>query len=79
MEFLVAELAAGVGLGGRDRRAASDAERARQSVTRAIKGAIDRIDAAHPALGDHLRTTVRTGIYSCYAPDPRVPIRWESR
>ncbi|HEX2272662.1 MAG TPA: AAA family ATPase [Acidimicrobiales bacterium] len=78
MDFLVAELAAGVGLGGRDRRAASDAERARQSVTRAIKGAVDRIAAAHPALGEHLRTTVRTGIYSCYAPDPRVPIRWES-
>ena len=75
MDFLVAELAAGVGLGGRDRRAASDAERARQSVTRAIKGADDRIAAAHPALGKHVRTTVRTGIYSCYAPDPRVPIR----
>ena len=79
MDFLVTELAAGVGLGGRDRKAASDAERARQSVTRAIKGAIDRIAGAHPALGEHLRTTVRTGIYSCYAPDPRVPIRWESR
>ena len=77
-DFLIRELAAAVGLGGRDRKAASDAERARQSVTRAIKGAIERISAAHPELGEHLRTTVRTGIYSSYAPDPRVPIRWDT-
>ena len=53
------------------------AERARQSVTRALKGAVERIAAGHPALGEHLRTTVRTGIYSSYTPDPRSPIRWE--
>ena len=79
IDFLIAELRAAVGLGGRDRKAASGAERARQSVTRAIKGAVERIWAAHPSLGEHLRTTVRTGIYSSYAPDPRVPIRWTSR
>ncbi|MGH9278630.1 MAG: ATP-binding protein [Acidimicrobiales bacterium] len=78
-DFLVRELTAAVGLGGRDRKAASDAERARQSVTRAVKGAVERIATAHPQLGEHLRTTVRTGIYSCYAPDPRAPIRWHSR
>ena len=78
-DFLLRELTAAVGLGGRDRKAASDAERARQSVTRAVKGAIERIATAHPQLGEHLRTTVRTGIYSCYAPDPRAPIRWRSR
>ncbi|MDQ4132894.1 MAG: AAA family ATPase [Actinomycetota bacterium] len=79
MDFLMAELSAAVGLGGRDRKAASDAERARQSVTRAIKGAVERIAVAHPALGEHLRTTVRTGIYSSYAPDPRAPIQWTSK
>jgi hypothetical protein len=77
MDFLVAELSAAVGLGGRDRRAASDAERARQSVTRAVKGAIERLAEAHPSLGEHLRSTVRTGIYSAYVPDPRAPIVWE--
>lgn len=76
MDFLLSELAAAMGLGGRDRRAASDGERARQSVTRAIKSAIERIGDAHPGLGDHLRTTIRTGIYSSYSPDSRVPIRW---
>jgi tetratricopeptide (TPR) repeat protein len=76
MDFLVAELAAAVGLGGRDRKGASDAERARQSVTRAIKAAIERVAEADPVLGDHLRTTVRTGTYSSYGPDPRAPIEW---
>ena len=77
MGFLMAELSAAVGLGGRDRKAASDAERARQSVTRAIKGAIERLGEAHAALGDHLRSAVRTGIFSSYVPDPRAPITWE--
>jgi hypothetical protein len=36
LEFLVAELARAVGLGGRDRRAAAHAERARRNATRAI-------------------------------------------
>ena len=76
MDFLLAELSAAVGLGGRDRKAASDAEKARQSVTRAIRGAIDRVAEAHPQLGGHLRATVRTGIYTSYSPDPRVPIEW---
>ena len=76
MDFLVAELAAAVGLGGRDRKGASDAERARQSVTRAIKAAVERVAEADPVLGDHLRTTVRTGMYSSYGPDPRTPIEW---
>ena len=77
MDFLLAELSAAVGLGGRDRKAASDAERARQSVTRAIKGAIERLGEAHAPLGDHLRSAVRTGIYSSYVPDPRSPISWD--
>ena len=66
--FLERELDAAVGLGGRDRRAASDAERARQSVTKAVKEALDRLSDADPALGRHLRDTVRTGIFSSYAP-----------
>ncbi len=76
LEALTAELASATGLGGRDRQAASSAERARVSVTRAIKSALDRIDAESPALGGHLRTTVHTGTFCSYTPDPRVPITW---
>jgi hypothetical protein len=62
----------------RGRRVASHAERARVAVTKNLSAAIDRIARRHPALGGHLRVTVKRG-YSCaYVPDPRVSIRWES-
>jgi tetratricopeptide (TPR) repeat protein len=74
-EFLVRELARAVGLGGRDRRASSDSERARSGVTRAIRHGIARIGEHHPALAEHLDQTVRTGTYCAYAPDA-ASIRW---
>ena len=49
-DFLVAELARAVGLGGRDRRAASHAERARLNVTRAIRAALANLARANPSL-----------------------------
>ena len=76
-DFLVGELARAVGLGGRDRRAASHAERARLNVTRAIRAAMANLARADPALGRHLAVTVRTGRYCAYTPDPRAPIAWE--
>jgi hypothetical protein len=76
-DFLVAELARAVGLGGRDRRAASHAERARLNVTRAIRSAMANLAHADPALGEHLSRTIRTGRYCSYTPDPRAPITWE--
>ena len=67
--FLVRELARAVGLGGRDRRASSDSERARSGVTRAVRHGIARIGEHHPQLGEHLDRAVRTGTYCAYAPD----------
>jgi tetratricopeptide (TPR) repeat protein len=75
-DFLVGELARAVGLGGRDRRAASDSERARSGVTRAVRQGIARIGEHHPQLGQHLTQTVRTGTYCAYAPDPGAPAAW---
>jgi tetratricopeptide (TPR) repeat protein len=69
-DFLVRELARAVGLGGRDRRAASAAERARSSVTRAVRQGIARIGEHHSELGQHLDRAVRTGTYCAYVPDP---------
>ena len=74
--FLLRELARAVGLGGRDRRAGSDSERARASVTRAIRQAMVRIHGHHPTLGEHLDRTIRTGTYCAYLPDPRDPPVW---
>jgi hypothetical protein len=77
MDFLVGELARAVGLGGRDRRAAAHAERARLNATRAIRAAMANLARVHPSLGRHLAATVRTGRYCAYTPDPRVPIAWQ--
>jgi tetratricopeptide (TPR) repeat protein len=77
-EFLVRELARAVGLGGRDRRAASASERARSGVTRAVRQAIARLGEHHPELGEHLDRATRTGTYCAYAPDPGAPAAWTS-
>jgi hypothetical protein len=77
MEFLADELAGAIGLGGRDRRAPSDAERARVNVTKAIRAALARIDQHSPALGRHLANTIRTGTFCSYVPDPRVSAAWQ--
>ena len=76
-DFLVRELSRAVGLGGRDRRAASASERARVSVTRAVRQAIARIGEHHPELGEHLDRTIRTGTYCAYVPDTRRSRRLE--
>jgi tetratricopeptide (TPR) repeat protein len=76
-DFLVRELSRAVGLGGRDRRAASAPERARVSVTRAVRQAIARIGEHDRQLDEHLNRTIRTGAYCGYFPDPRAPARWE--
>ena len=75
-DFLVRELARAVGLGGRDRRAASASERARSGVTRAIRQGIARIGEHHPQLGEHLDRAVRTGtLLRLRCPIPAPPRR----
>ena len=76
-DFLARELSRAVGLGGRDRRAASASERARVGVTRAIRYAMTRIGEHHPMLGAHLNLAIRTGTYCGYLPDPRAAAAWK--
>jgi AAA ATPase domain len=70
LDFISSELSAAVGLGGRDRRAAASAERARVNVTRALRGTVDRIAEYDPELGHHLSTCIRTGTFCVYDPGP---------
>jgi tetratricopeptide (TPR) repeat protein len=76
VEFLADELAAAVGTGGRDRKAASVAERARVNVTKAIKVALHHIEQNHSVLGRHLATSIKTGMFCSYFPDPTRPLAW---
>jgi hypothetical protein len=69
------QLEAAYGLGGRVRRSGNPAERARSAVTARIRAAIRRVESAHPALGRHLKNSVRTGTWCVYAPEAAVS--WE--
>jgi hypothetical protein len=68
IEFLSAELSRAVGLGGRNRRAGSAAERARVAVTRRIREVIRRVAEQSPDAGRHLEATLKTGTYCSYRP-----------
>ncbi|QYJ05286.1 alpha/beta fold hydrolase [Nocardioides panacisoli] len=67
--WLVHELEAAYGLGGRARSVPDEVERARKAVYRRVADALRRIDRAHPVLGRHLHHAVHTGTYCSYAPE----------
>jgi len=77
LDAIAEQLAAAVGLGGRDRRTSSAAERARSAVGKRIRAEIERIRAAHPALGRHLAATITTGYFCAYEPERDVAVQWE--
>jgi tetratricopeptide (TPR) repeat protein len=77
IEALAAELSRAVGLAGRNRRAASATERARQRAKKSITIAIQRIAKNDSALGGVLAKCIRTGIHCSYIPDTNLPIEWQ--
>ena len=76
IDAITHELASAAGLGGRDRRLPSPAERARVSVTKAIRGAVRAVAADCPELGRHLDASVRTGRLCSYAPPGEAAPAW---
>ena len=74
-DAVLGQLAAALGLSGRDRKAGTDsAERARKAVGMRIRAAIDRIDREMPTLGHHLRHAIHTGLFCSYQPEQ--PVDW---
>lgn len=67
-DWVLTELAGATGLAGRTRRFPDEAERARISVGKAIRRVLVKVAQADPALGEHLRDTVRTGMFCSYRP-----------
>jgi hypothetical protein len=67
-DWLITELAAAAGLGGRQRQFAGNEERARIAVGKAIRRALARITEADQVMGDELRACVQTGLRCCYRP-----------
>jgi non-specific serine/threonine protein kinase len=77
LQAIADQLASAVGLGGRDRRSSSEAERARSAVTKRIKEAINRIAEVTPPLGRHLAARIKTGYFCSYNPHPDRPVAWK--
>ncbi len=75
-QYLVEELARAVGLGGRQRRTGESSERARTAVARALRHALDDLATQHRPAAEHLRSSVRTGAYCSYSPDPLAAVDW---
>ena len=65
-----------MGLGNRGRDSRSPIERARVSVTRAIRAAIRLIQDNDASYGRHLGVTVKTGTFCSYVPDPELAVTW---
>jgi hypothetical protein len=68
-EMLVDQLKSATGFLGRPRRFATDAEKARKAVSRAIKTALERIKEHHPPLAKHLLEHIELGISCRYEGD----------
>ncbi|MFI6832606.1 ATP-binding protein [Kribbella sp. NPDC050241] len=68
-DFLVRELAAAYGLGGRARTTGDPAERARKAVAMRVATAIKAIREVHPGLARHLELAVSTGRFCVYRPE----------
>ena len=78
IDALTRELSRAVGLGGRNRKAASASERARQSVTKTVKAVEERIAQSDSELGAIISRCIKTGTFCSYQPDPDFPIAWSS-
>ena len=76
LDALVEQLALATGFGGRSRQFNGADERARVSVTKAIRSTIHHLRQELPDLERHLTATVHTGSRCVYQPDPRAPHRW---
>ena len=67
-DALARELARALGLGGRDRKAGSGAERARINVQRRLSDVVRRVSVADAALGRHVEIHLRTGMFCAWEP-----------
>jgi hypothetical protein len=70
LDAIADELRRATGLAHRDRFFDDDAERARTAVRKAVVRAVNEIAAGLPAVGDHLRRTITTGVDCRYEPHP---------
>ena len=66
---ILGHLSQSLGVAGKSRKVSGTVERCRSAVTWRIRSAIKKIDEVHPALGDHLGNSIRTGNFCEYTPE----------
>ncbi len=76
LDLLTQELGRAVGLRGRDRTFSSPEERARISVTKAIRTAIRLVEKHCPELAEHFEASIQTGRFCAYATPGAASPRW---
>jgi len=59
------------------RRFSHSRDKARQTVQKKIKAAIDDIHSLAPIMAEHLKTCISTGYAICYTQNPDSPVRWK--
>lgn len=74
LDFISTELTSAYGLHG-PRRSVEPVERIRKAVGNRIRVALARLRTEHPALWRHLSSSITTGSFCSYNPDP--PTTWE--
>jgi hypothetical protein len=74
IEFLARELADGYGYRTHTRAAGEVTEKARKAVTNRIRDALVKVRQEHPALWQHLFTSLQTGASCSY--HPTHPVKW---
>jgi hypothetical protein len=76
LDRIKVELSRNLGLGGGSREFATPTERARTSVQKAIRRALDSIAEQAPELASELRRSIHTGTYCRFQPVEGLPSNW---
>ena len=69
---IVDHLARAIGMGGKVRKVTGIMEKCRMMATWQIRSVVKKIAEVHPALGKHLKTSIKTGIFCEYSPEHEV-------
>jgi hypothetical protein len=69
LHAITEEVGRATGLGGRNRKAADDRERARKTISVGIRRALKAIKKEHEPLWKHLKNSLKIGEYLSYQPD----------
>jgi hypothetical protein len=77
LDRLARQIATERGADRKNSTAAARAERARVNVVKGIALALAKIAAHSPALELYFSTTLKTGGYCVYTPDPHLPVVWQ--